>query len=60
MGVLLMASVGGWVMGMSAKIIRMLGDVGVPSFWLDPTVTGACRGGGGGRYLRDSPFLGIM
>ena len=57
--VLLMAGVGGWVISMSAKIIRTLGDVGVPSFWLDPTVTGACPWGGGARYLRDSPFLVI-
>ena len=44
---LLMARVGGWVMGMQTKITRTLGDVGVPSFWLDPTLTGACRGEGG-------------
>ena len=42
-----MARVGGWVTYMSAKIIRTLGDVGVPSFWIDPTVTSACRGEGG-------------
>ena len=46
-GVLSIARVGGRVIDMSAKIIRTLGDVGVPSFWLDPTVTGACRGEGG-------------
>ena len=55
-GVLPIARVGGWVMEVSAKIIRTLGDVGVPSFWLDPTVTSACRGEGGGRYLREDPF----
>ena len=44
-------------MGMSAKIIRTLGGVGVPSIWLDPTVTGTCRGGGGSLFKRQ-PFFG--
>ena len=45
-----MARVGGRVTYMSAKIIRTLGDVGVPSFWLDPT-TPALAGGEGGLSI---------
>ena len=41
------ARVGGWVTYMWAKIIRAVGDVGVPAFWLDPTMTAASRGEGG-------------
>ena len=42
-----MARAGGWVTYKSAKIIRTLGDVGVPSFWLDPTMPALARGEGG-------------
>ena len=42
-----MARVGGWATYMSAKIIRTVGDVGVPAFWLDPTIAGAGGGEGG-------------
>ena len=45
--VLLVAGVGGWVIGMPAKIIRALGDVGVLSIWLDRIMISA--GGGGGK-----------
>ena len=46
-GILCMARVGGWATYMSAKIIRAVGDVGVPVFWLDLTIAGARRGEGG-------------
>ena len=42
-----MARVRGWVMYMWAKIIRAVGDVGVPAFWLDATMTSAGPGEGG-------------
>ena len=54
-GVLSIARIGGCVMEVSANIIWTLNDVGVPSFWLDPTVTSASWGRGG-RYLRKYPF----
>ena len=40
------AMVGGWVTYMTGKIVPAVGDVGVPPFWLDPTVTGARPGRG--------------
>ena len=39
--VLQTATVGGWVTYMSEKITPSAGDVAVPSFWLDPTMTAA-------------------
>ena len=41
-----MARVGGWVTYMSAKIIRSVGDVGVPPFWLVTMIVGFCGGEG--------------
>ena len=40
------AVVGGWVTYMWGKIVWAANDVGVPVFWLDPTVAGAGRGEG--------------
>ena len=47
--VLQTATVGGWVTYMSEKNIPSVGDVAVPSFWLDPTMAAAWRGAGGVR-----------
>jgi hypothetical protein len=51
--------VGGCVTDMSGKIIRAVGDVGVPVFWLDPTLTSAGQGGGNAA-LRESPFMEVV
>ena len=51
-----MARVGGWVTYMWAKIVRAVGDVGVPAFRLDATMAGVCPGEGGVAHTR--AFLG--
>ena len=38
---------------MSGKITPSVGDVAVPSFWLDPTMTAAWRGLGGSGFNTD-------
>ena len=43
----------GWVTYMSGKIAPSVGDVAVPSFWLDPTMTAAWRGLGGSGFNTD-------
>ena len=47
--VLIGVVVRGWVTYMSEKNAPSVGDVAVPSFWLDPTMTAAWRGAGGVR-----------
>ena len=51
------AMVGGWVTNMWAKIIRAVGDVGVPHFWLDST-TQRLPWGEGGLPSKRQPFFG--
>ena len=55
--VLCMARVRAWDTYMLAKIIRAVGDVGVPPFWLDPWPVALAVGRGLSLSERH-PFLG--
>ena len=51
------ARAGGWVTNMWEKIIRAVGDVGVPAFWLDPTWPALIEGEGSSLF-KERTFYG--